>query len=487
MRKTFKFLPLVAALALTGCMSMAPSYERPQAPILNAWPTGEAYADAKINQQALPDWHEFFTDERLRKVIELTLENNRDYRVAMLNVQKMRYAYNIQRSEFLPSISGVGSGEHSGTPRTLSATGQDTVSHVYSANLAMASYELDLFGRIRSLSDEALNQYFATEEARKSARVTLIAETANLWLQLGADRSLLAFAKETLDSQEKSYKLSEASYKAGAINLLELNQAKQMYASAQASYASSQRAVAQDMNALALLVGTNVPEDLLPNKVEVVTLAGVLPQGVPSEVLLNRPDIAQAEYTLLAANADIGAVRANFFPRITLVASGGTGSTELDDLFSGGTRLWSFAPSISLPIFTGGANWATLRVSETERDIAVADYEKAIQTAFREVADALATEGTIERELKATQDYADATKKAYELAQARYRHGSESFLTVLDSQRQYVSAQTQLAVAQQARAMSLVTLYKALGGGAVDIQKSADQKSDSSVQAKSEA
>ena len=187
MRKTFKFLPLVAALALTGCMSMAPSYERPQAPILNAWPTGEAYADAKINQQALPYWHEFFTDERLRKVIELTLENNRDYRVAMLNVQKMRYAYNIQRSEFLPSISGVGSGEHSGTPRTLSATGQDTVSHVYSANLAMASYELDLFGRIRSLSDEALNQYFATEEARKSARVTLIAETANLWLQLGAD------------------------------------------------------------------------------------------------------------------------------------------------------------------------------------------------------------------------------------------------------------------------------------------------------------
>ena len=320
MRKTFKFMPLVAALALTGCMSMAPSYERPQAPILTAWPSGEAYADAKLNQQALPDWREFFTDERLRKVIQMTLDNNRDYRVAMLNVQRMRYAYNIQRSEFLPSISATGSGDHTGTPRTLSATGQDTVNHVYSANLAMASYELDLFGRIRSLSDEALNQYFATEEARKSSRVTLIAETANLWLQLGADRSLLAFAKETLDSQEQSYKLSEASYKAGAINLLELNQAKQMYASAQASYASSQRAVAQDLNALALLVGTDVPEELLPTKVEVVTLAGMLPKGVPSEVLLNRPDIAQAEYTLMAANADIGAARANFFPRITLVA-----------------------------------------------------------------------------------------------------------------------------------------------------------------------
>ena len=467
MRKTFKFMPLVAALALTGCMSMAPSYERPQAPILTAWPSGEAYADAKLNQQALPDWREFFTDERLRKVIQMTLDNNRDYRVAMLNVQRMRYAYNIQRSEFLPSISATGSGDHTGTPRTLSSTGQDTVSHVYSANLAMASYELDLFGRIRSLSDEALNQYFATEEARKSSRVTLIAETA-------------------IDSQEQSYKLSEASYKAGAINLLELNQAKQMYASAQASYASSQRAVAQDLNALALLVGTDVPEELLPTKVEVVTLAGMLPKGVPSEVLLNRPDIAQAEYTLMAANADIGAARANFFPRITLVASGGTGATELNDLFSGGTRMWSFTPSISLPIFTGGANWATLRVSETERDIAVADYEKAIQTAFREVADALATEGTIERELKATQEYADATKQAYELAQARYRHGSESFLTVLDSQRQYVSAQTQLAVAQQARAMSLVTLYKTLGGGAVDIEQKTEQ-APATVEKKSEA
>lgn len=481
--KSLKLLPLVAALALTGCMSMAPSYERPEAPIAASWPEGEAYANAKLNQQALPDWQEFFTDPRLRQVIQMMLDNNRDYRVAMLNVDRMRYAYNIQRANFLPSISATGSGEHSGTPRTVSTTGRDTVSHVYSANLAMASYEIDLFGRIRSLSEEALNEYFATEEARKSSRVTLIAETANLWLQLGADRSLLQFAKETLDSQTKSYQLTEASYKAGAINLLELNQAKSMLASAQSSYASSQRAVAQDINALNLLVGTNVPEDLLPQKAEVVTMAAMLPNGVPSEVLLNRPDIAQAEYSLIAANANIGAARANFFPRITLVASGGTGSTELSDLFDGGTRMWSFAPSVSLPIFTGGANWATLRVSETDRDIAVANYEKAIQTAFSEVANALATEGTIEAELAAISDLADSTKKAYELAQTRYRHGSESFLTVLDSQREYVSAQTQLTVAQQARAMSLVTLYKTLGGGAVDqkehkledLSKSADQ------------
>ena len=472
----FKVLPLVAALALTGCMSMAPSYERPKAPVEASWPAGAAYADAKLNQQALPDWQEFFTDDRLRQVIQMSLDNNRDYRVAMLNVQKMRYAYNIQRSEFLPSISATGAGEHSQTPGSVSVTGQDVVSHTYSANLAMASYELDLFGRIRSLSNEALNEYFATEEARKSARVTLIAETANLWLQLGADRSLLAFTKETLDSQEQSYKLSEASYKAGAINLLELNQAKSMLSSAQADYVSAQRAVAQDLNALRVIVGAEVPEALLPQKAEVVTTAAVLPSGLPSEVLLNRPDIAQAEYTLIAANANIGAARANFFPRITLIASGGSAHTELEDLFSGGSRVWSFTPSVSLPIFTGGANWATLRVSETDRDIAVADYEKAIQTAFQEVADALATEGTIEKELKAIEEMTEAYKTAYDLAQTRYRHGSEDFLTVLDSQRSYVSAQKQLTQAQQARAMSLVTLYKTLGGGAVDNAKAEEGK-----------
>lgn len=468
---SFKLLPLVAVLALTGCVSMAPSYERPVAPVANEWPTGPAYAKAKLNQEALPDWHEFYTDNRLREVIQMSLDNNRDYRVAMLNVEKARYAYNIQRSNFLPTVSGNGSGQHQGTPRTLSTTGQDTVSHVYSANLAMASYELDLFGRVRSLSTEALNEYFATDEARKSARVTLIAETANAWLQLGTSRSILAFTKETFESQEKSYKLMKASYDAGAINLLELNQARSQYAAAKASYLSAQRDEAQALNTLTSLVGDEVPAKWLPERVEVVTMDGVLPKGVPSEVLLNRPDIAQAEFALKAANANIGAARANFFPRISLVASGGTGSTEIDDLFNSGTRMWSFAPSVTLPIFTGGANWATLRVSETDKKIAVANYEKSIQTAFSEVANALATEGTIEEELQAQTEYADATKKAYELAQQRYKLGSESYLSVLDSQRTYVAAQTQWVVAQQARSMSLVSLYKTLGGGAVDLAK----------------
>ena len=469
--KGLKLLPLVAALALTGCMSMAPSYERPQAPVAGEWPTGDAYVNAHLNQGALPDWKEFYTDNRLRQVIQMSLDNNRDYRVAMLNVEKARYAYNIQRSNFLPTVNATGSGSHSGTPRSLSATGNDTVSHVYSANLAMASYELDLFGRIRSLSTEALNEYFATEEARKSAQVTLIAETANAWLQLGTSRSILAFAQQTYESQEKSFKLMQASYEAGAINLLELNQAKSQYASAKASLLSAQRDVAQAKNTLESLVGAEVPEKWLPERVEIVTMDGVLPKGVPSEVLLNRPDIAQAEYQLKAANANIGAARANFFPRISLVASGGTSSTELDDLFSSGTRIWSFSPSVTLPIFTGGANWATLKVSETDKKIAVANYEKSIQTAFSEVANALATEGTIEEELKAQTEYAESTKKAYELAQLRYKHGSESYLTVLDSQRTYVAAQTQWVIAQQARSMSLVSLYKTLGGGATDLDQ----------------
>ncbi|MBO7173063.1 MAG: efflux transporter outer membrane subunit [Burkholderiaceae bacterium] len=468
--KIVKVLPLMAAMMLTGCVSMSPFYDRPEAPVASAWPQGPAYEQAALNQAALPDWEAFYTDSRLREVIKMTLANNRDYRVAMLNVERLRQAYNIQRSEFLPYLAAAGEGTHTRTPESLSESGVAKISHTYSANLAMASYELDLFGRIKSLSQEALNRYFATEEGRKSARVTLIAETANLWLKLGADRSLLDFAKMTLESQEKSFQLSEASYKAGAIGLLELNQAKTMLASAQRAHASAQRAVAQDLNAMGVLVGTQVPEELLPVKVEKVTLAGVLPQGAPSEVLLNRPDIAAAEYALIAANANIGAARAAFFPRITLIGAYGSAATDLGDLFTGGTRMWSFVPSISLPIFTGGAAWAAYQVSQRDKEIAIANYEKAIQVAFKEVADAMATEGTIEAELKAQADLASSTKQAYDLAQARYQQGASSFLEVLDSQRQWVSAQTGLVMAEQARAASLVTLYKTLGGGAIDAQ-----------------
>ena len=475
MMKAFKLLPLVAALALTGCMSMAPTYERPEAPVSTEWPSGPAYAGAKLNQQALPGWREYYTDKRLVTVIETMLKNNRDLRVALLNVEKVRQAYNIQRAEFVPDVAAAGSGAHSRTSADLSSTGAAYTTHAYTANLAMASYEVDLFGRIRSLSDQALNEYLATVQAQRSARATLIASTANAWLKLGADESLLKFSKETLDTQKESYSLMQKSYNAGGINLLELNQAKTAYASAQASYSASLRAVAQDKNALELLVGAKVDESLLPKEVKVVTLGGVLPAGAPSEVLLNRPDIAQAEYSLKAANANIGAARANFFPRITLIGTYGSGSTELDNLFDSGTRMWSFTPSVSLPLFTGGANIANLRVSEANRDIAVANYEKAIQSAFREVADAVATEGTVEEQLKAYKDLAKASGEAYRLAKIRYRAGAESMLTLLDTQRNYVSAESGLVNAQMARASSLVTLYSVLGGGA-DADPSGEEK-----------
>ncbi|HAW45381.1 MAG TPA: multidrug transporter, partial [Sutterella sp.] len=443
MRKA-KLTALFAVLALTGCVSMSPIYERPEAPVAQDWPAGPAYEKAILNQNALPDWQTYYTDARLREVISLMLENNRDLRVALLNVEKVRQAYNIQRSAYLPSIAATGSGAHARTPETLSSTGTAVVSHTYTANLAMSSYEIDLFGRIKSLSDQALNEYLATVQAQRASRASMIAQTANVWLTLGADESLLAFAKETLDTQEKTFNLMKASYKAGGISLLNLNQAQTMLSSAKAAYATALRAVAQDKNALTLLVGAPVDEKLLPKEVSVVTLRGSLPKGAPSEVLLNRPDIAQAEYQLKAANANIGAARANFFPRISLVGSYGTGSRELKDLFDSGTNVWSFTPSVSLPIFTGGANIATLRVSEANRDIALANYEKAIQSAFREVADALAAEGTVEETLKAYEELAKASGEAYRLARIRYKEGAESLLVLLDTQRSYVSARSGL-------------------------------------------
>ena len=461
-----KVLPLALCLALTGCVSMSPTYERPEAPVAGEWPQGEAYAKAALNQEALPDWKTYYTDARLREVIELALANNRDLRVALLNVEKVRQAYNVERSHFLPNLSGAASGAHTRTPATLSTTGRTVVSHTYTANLAMASYELDLFGRIKSLSDQALNEYLATREARRAAQASMIAETANAWLSLGADEALLRFSRENLATQEKTYSLMKNSYDAGGISLLELNQARTALAQAKASLNAAQRAVAQDKNALTLLAGTSVDPKLLPSDVSVVTLKGSLPKGAPSEVLLNRPDIARAEFSLKAANANIGAARANFFPRITLVGNYGSGSRELRDLFDAGTNAWSFTPSVSLPIFTGGANLATLRVSEANRDIALANYEKAIQSAFREVADALALEGTVEDSLKAYEELAKSASEAYRLANIRYREGAESLLVLLDTQRSYISARTGLVAAQQARAASLVGLYRVLGGGA---------------------
>jgi multidrug efflux system outer membrane protein len=330
----------------------------------------------------------------------------------------------------------------------------------------MSSYELDLFGRVRSLKDQALQQFFATGEARRSVQISLVAEVANNYLTLAADRERLKLAKDTLTSQQTSYELVRSRYEAGMSSALDLHQAQTSVDAARVDIARFTTFVAQDENALNLVVGSPVPADLLPGALsETLTAVKELQPGLPSDVLLRRPDILQAEDLLKGANANIGAARAAFFPRITLVSSVGFGSDDLGGLFTGGSFVWKFAPQITLPIFNAGSNRANLEVAEVDRDIAVAQYEKAIQTAFREVADALALRGTIYDQLAAQRSLTDATSESYRLSQARYEKGVDSYLNVLDSQRSFYSAQQGLISVNLTRLSNLVTLYKVLGGG----------------------
>ena len=466
MHKSFRLLPLVTVLALSGCMSLAPDYERPEAPVAQVWPQDEASRNAELLVNGLAQWSDFFTDARLHQLISLGLENNRSLRSAVFNVERARALYNVSRSELLPSVAAVADETAKRTPESVSTTGRQVTSHTYSASLAMTSYELDLFGRVRSSNEMALQSYFQTQAAQRTAQMTVVTEIASTWLSLGAAKAQLKLAADTLTSQQESLKLIEHSYEYGASSQLDVQRAKQTVATAQNAHAAALRSVAQMRNALTMLVGAPVPENLEPNGIELnVTTKVSAVSNVPSEVLLNRPDIAAAEAVLKSANANIGGARANFFPRIALTGSIGTISPEFSNLFDGGTRFWNWAPSVSLPIFTGGANISNLRAAQAQQKAAVAEYEYAIQTAFREVADALAVEGTVADQLKASEDMAAATAESYRLAQERYQSGADSYLSVLDSQRSNFSAQQSLITAQLARATSYVTLYKVMGGG----------------------
>ncbi len=468
-KKQLTILPVVLLLTLTGCVNLAPDYERPAAPVESAWPQGEAYATTEAKRAALPAWKDFIVDERLEKVIDLGLENNRDLRVAALNVERARALYGVQRSELFPTVAAAAQNAAQHTPETLSATGRSSTGHQYTAQLAMSSYEIDFFGRVRNLNEQALQSYLASDDARRSAKSTLIGQIAMTWLTYGADVEQLKLQRETLASQEESFRLVEESFRLGAVSQLDYEQARTTVAAARASIAAYQRAVAVDRNALQLLVGAPISEELLPTGIELAsTLKVALPEGMPSEVLLNRPDVQQAERSLRAANASIGVARAAFFPSVSLSLGGGTGSLHLSDLFGGNSGMWSFTPNVALPIFTGGRNLANLEAARVDERIAATNYEKAIQTAFREVADALATEGTIEGELKSREEYADAAGKAYEISNSRYQHGAAAYTEVLDAQRAKVSAEQVLITTQLARASSLVTLYKVLGGGALE-------------------
>jgi multidrug efflux system outer membrane protein len=458
-------LALMASAALGGC-TLAPRYERPVLPVGQAWPVAAGTAASTVPGADLA-WREVFQDPRLQSVIALALEQNRDLRVAVANIAQARAQYRIQRADLLPAIDAAAAGTRTRTPGSVSQTGRSDVTDQYSVSAGFSAYELDLFGRVRSLSAAALQSYLATEENRRTVQISLIAETASAYLTLAADQDLLAITQETLASREAGLDLARKRFEAGATSELDLRQAQTLAEQARSDAATATAQVDRDRNALRLLVGAEVPADLLPQGglTEVGVLADISP-GLPSDVLARRPDVLAAEHTLQAQNANIGAARAAFFPRISLTGSAGTISPELGDLFGGGTRTWTFAPQVVLPIFSGGANIAGLRSAEASRDAAVAQYEKAVQTAFREVADALATRATIADRVSAQDRLVEAAAAAQRLTQARYERGVDSYLSLLDAQRTlYAARQTQLA-AQLDQAANRVELYRALGGGA---------------------
>ncbi|MDI3489162.1 MAG: outer membrane protein multidrug efflux system [Thauera sp.] len=460
---------LVVALsaATLGACSMIPAYERPAAPVPASFPqAAPSEASAAAQQAQAVAWRDYFADARLREVIALALQNNRDLRVAALNIERARAQYGIQRADLFPTITASGGQSAQRVPGDLNSSGASTVSRQYSANLGFASYELDFFGRVRSLEEQALQTYLGTEEARRSAQISLVAEVANAWLRLAADRERLALARSTFETRQKSFDLTQRSFDAGAVSALDLRQAETLLQTARADAARYAALVAQDENALALVVGAGVSPALLPQGLDAaIASVAELPAGVPSEVLTRRPDVVQAEYALRAANASIGAARAAFFPSITLTATVGTASASLDGLFESGSRAWSFMPQIRIPIFEAGRLQASLDVAEIQRDITIAQYEKAIQSAFREVADALADRATLAEQLDARRKLVEATQKSFELSEARYKGGVDSYLNLLDAQRSLYAAELELISVRLSDATNRVALYKALGGG----------------------
>lgn len=469
---------IAVAGVLSGCTLM-PRYARPDAPVPERFAgtelsTASTSTDAASPAQAIDianiGWRQVFTDPALQQVIALALENNRDLRVAALNIEVARAQYRVERAALLPAVQGTGTANNARTPSELAIPGQPQVFRTYSANIGVSSYELDLFGRVRSLKEQALQQFLSTAEARRSTHISLVAEVATAYLTLAADHQLLQLAQSTLSSQGDSYRLQQRSFELGVASQLSLRQAQTTVESARVDVERYTAQVAQDRNALVLLVGTQVPAGLLPQalpdgaSVDGNVLASV-PAGLPSQLLQRRPDILEAERNLRAANANIGAARAAFFPSISLTASTGSSSSSLSNLFDSGTRAWSFVPTLTLPIFNAGRNRANLDMAKANRDIEVAQYEKAIQSAFREVSDALAQRETLGRQLQAQQALVDATADSYRLSQARFERGVDSYLQALDAQRALYSAQQNLITTQLSRFTNLATFYKAMGGG----------------------
>jgi outer membrane protein, multidrug efflux system len=452
-------LSLLAAGVLGGC-SLAPKYERPDAPVAATYPTEAATGDASAT-----GWRDFFPDQRLQLLIETALENNRDLRIAALRIEEARAQYNIQSADLWSTLNATASAARSRTPGGLTLSGNSTVNSSYQVGLGLAAFELDFFGRVRSLNNAALAQYLATEEASRAAHITLIAEVAKAYLAERAFSEQYELARKTLESRANAYKLAKQRFEVGASSALDLRQNEVLVQSARASLATLTRQRAQAANALTLLAGkplTDLPAASVLSEQNIVT---EIPAGVPSDLLERRPDIRAAEQRLQAANANIGAARAAFFPRISLTASTGTASNALSGLFESGSRSWSFAPQLVLPIFDAGRNSANLSLAEVRNNVAVADYEKAIQIAFREVADALAARATLDEQIDAQRAVQEAQAERLKLADLRYQSGVASSLEVLDAQRELFSAQQALVQARLLRLTNAIDLYRSLGGG----------------------
>lgn len=463
------WLVLFMVVILLGGCSLAPEYNRPKAPVPAQWPQGAAYqhADAAPGAPAVAKlkWQEFFRDQRLLKIIKMVLENNRDLRLAVLNVDRARALYGIQRAQLWPTVDLGASGQKQRTAAELTNPGTDRTTTKYNVDLGVVSWEIDFFGRIRSFEEQALQEYLATEQASRSVQIVLVSETARSYLTLAADLDNLKLARETLKSQQAAYDLVKKRFDAGAATELDLYRADTPLQTAKVDIARYQQLAAQDLNALNLLAGATVPKALLPAGLDNLTPPGEISAGLSSQVLLQRPDIMAAEHRLKGAYASIGAARAAFFPRITLTGSVGTASNQLSDLFSAGSDAWSFTPRIVMPIFDPRI-WAALRVSETDQKIILTQYEKTIQTSFREVADALAVQGTIGRQVAAQQALVDAEKNSYRLSSQRYVNGIDNYLGVLYSQQTLFSSQKVLVILRLAKLVNIVRLYEVLGGGA---------------------
>jgi multidrug efflux system outer membrane protein len=462
---------LVAAgvsIFLAGC-SMAPSYTRPQPPVPADWPQGPAYRDAGPAPAAKPvsalGWRGFFTDPDLQTVIGMALEHNRDLRLAALNVERARGLYGIKRADLFPILEAVASGRKQRLPFTTSGdTGESVTTERYDVSLGATSWEIDFFGRIRSLKDQALEEYLATDQARRSVQILIVSDVANAYLLLAADRENLRLSESTLEAQRSAYDLVRRRFELGLASELDVHLAQMSVDTARVAVARYTQRAAQDENALDLLAGTPVPRRLLPVDLDSVRPPAEISAGMSSEVLLGRPDILAAEHLLKGANANIGAARAAFFPRISLTAAFGTASPELSGLFGSGSAAWTFSTEAALPIFDA-RTWPALAVSKVDREIAVARYERAIQNAFREVADALAVRGTVNKQIAARKSLVDASAQSYRLSTIRYEKGIDDYLGVLDAQRSLYVAQQALILVRLEGVANQVRLYATLGGG----------------------